>query len=70
MRSTVLLLFYLLVYLAVASFDMSNTNDKELAALLSDKWYDLLPAKVITERANLLKLLAPATNATAAVSHA
>ena len=70
MRTTVFLILCLVAVLGLASFDMSNTNDKELSALLSHKWYNLLPQRVINERANLLKQLSPGNGSNITTIHA
>ena len=64
MRTTVVLIFCLIVTLALGMYDMYNTNDAELGGLLSKNWYNRLPQGAINERATLLKQLAP-SNATA-----
>jgi len=71
MRVTVwVLVAVLLLWVGRAGISMSNANDKQLPALLSNKWYDLLPQRVINERTSLLKLLAPASNLTTTAIHA
>ena len=69
MRITVFLVLSLLLSACIAGISMKNANDKQLPALVSGKWYNLLSKKVVTERANLLKLLGPGSNSTGSAVH-
>ena len=70
MRTTVYVLLFLLTIQAFASITMNNTNEKQLSALLHNNWYNLLPQRVIQERAKLLTLLSPLSNSTIGAAHA
>ena len=70
MRTTVVLIFCLILTLAFGSYDISNTNEAELSGLLSKNWYNRLPQKDINERATLLKQLAPTNATTPSAAHA
>ena len=60
MRPVLFLSLVLLVCLSLAvATDLSASSDHQLGALLSNNWYDLLPAKIRDEKSELLKLLQP-----------
>jgi len=70
MRTTVLVLFCLLLSTSLCYFSMNNTSNKEIGSLVNHTWYDLLPQKVIQERINLLNLLGPHNGSSLHVTHA
>lgn len=51
MRTVLFITLALLLCLGLAgTTDLSSSSDKQLGALLENKWYDLLPAKIRTEK--------------------
>ena len=69
MRTIGFLISLIIISQVFASLDISNVNDKQLQALVTNNWYALLPQKVITERINLLNLLSPGAGVTTNVTH-
>jgi hypothetical protein len=57
MKINILISLALLLCLTLATIDLSTTEDPQLGDLLTNNWYNILPAGIKTQKAELLKLL-------------
>jgi hypothetical protein len=49
---------------SIAAIDLTNIDDSQLSALLTNDWYSQLPPHLQKDRTDLLKLLEPAAQVT------